>query len=115
MIFLSSNFLNFSFVEQLAPLIKYKLIKFYDSSIYLTNKFCVLAPSLNQNKPLYGSPKTQQSVNLALASSSEFLKEQLGLSLRTESSSSRPQSAPGTPRYKPQEDMYDEIIELKKV
>jgi len=73
------------------------------------------APSLNQNKPLYGSPKTQQSVNLALASSSEFLKEQLGLSLRTESSSSRPQSAPGTPRYKPQEDMYDEIIELKKI
>ena len=64
---------------------------------------------------------TQTSVNLALASSSEYIKEQLGLPTRPSSSHHKRRGswggneAPGTPHYKSQEEMYDEIIELKKV
>ena len=67
---------------------------------------------------------TQTSVNLALASSSEYIKQQLGLPTSARTTSKRRNSdgglvvgtpRSGTPSYKSQEEMYDEIIELKKV
>ena len=62
----------------------------------------------------HGSRKTREQVNAALASSSDYLKQQLGLNTNgNDSMIASPR--PGTPQYKPQEDMYDEIIELKKV
>jgi len=61
----------------------------------------------------HGSRKTREQVNAALASSSDYLKQQLGLNTNgNDSMIASPR--PGTPQYKPQEDMYDEIIELKK-
>nr|XP_018670076.1 IQ domain-containing protein E-like isoform X1 [Ciona intestinalis] len=73
----------------------------------------------NPIKAVHGLNGTNENVNLALASSSEYLREQLGFTggghKRSGSWGSRPQgSRPGTPRYKPQEEMYEEIIQLKK-
>nr|XP_002128738.1 IQ domain-containing protein E-like isoform X2 [Ciona intestinalis] len=80
-----------------------------------------LGTDMRQNpiKAVHGLNGTNENVNLALASSSEYLREQLGFTggghKRSGSWGSRPQgSRPGTPRYKPQEEMYEEIIQLKK-
>ena len=49
-----------------------------------------------------------------MASSSDYLKQQLGFRVNgNDAVAASPR--PGTPQYKPKEDMYDEIIELKKV
>jgi len=61
----------------------------------------------------HGSRKTREQVNAALASSSDYLKQQLGFRVNgNDAVAASPR--PGTPQYKPKEDMYDEIIELKK-
>ncbi|NWZ45637.1 IQCE protein, partial [Brachypodius atriceps] len=48
------------------------------------------------------------------SSTPEYLKEALGMKKPKHSRSSRNGYIPGTPDYKEKEDMYDEIIELKK-
>ncbi|XP_055061844.2 IQ domain-containing protein E isoform X1 [Misgurnus anguillicaudatus] len=60
--------------------------------------------------------KTPKGVDYSItqASTPEYLKEALGMKKPKYSRSSSNGYAPGTPDYKEKEDMYDEIIDLKK-
>ncbi|XP_072415299.1 IQ domain-containing protein E isoform X2 [Chiloscyllium punctatum] len=75
--------------------------------------------SLKQGAALSQSLKTEYnsgySRNSSYTSTPEYLKDALGMKKPKHSRSASNGYVPGTPDYKEKEDMYDEIIELKKM
>ncbi|XP_059509939.1 IQ domain-containing protein E isoform X2 [Stegostoma tigrinum] len=75
--------------------------------------------SLKQGVALSQSLKTEYdsgySRNSSHTSTPEYLKEAFGMKKPKHSRSASNGYIPGTPNYKEREDMYDEIIELKKM
>ncbi|XP_078521120.1 IQ domain-containing protein E isoform X2 [Lissotriton helveticus] len=66
------------------------------------------------NQPLKSNMDTGQSWIRSSSSTPEYLKDALGMKKPKYSRSASNGYIPGTPDYKEKEDMYDEIIELKK-
>lgn len=66
------------------------------------------------NQPLKSNIDTGQAWVRSSSSTPEYLKDALGMKKPKYSRSASNGYIPGTPDYKEQEDMYDEIIELKK-
>ncbi|XP_069066053.1 IQ domain-containing protein E isoform X2 [Pleurodeles waltl] len=66
------------------------------------------------NQPVKSNIDTGQAWVRSSSSTPEYLKEALGMKKPKYSRSASNGYIPGTPDYKEKEDMYDEIIELKK-
>nr|CAB3256670.1 IQ domain-containing protein E-like [Phallusia mammillata] len=97
---------------------KRKTTEEYWISTFRSNGSAETTNGRSPMKGVHGLGGGTSPANLALTSSSEYLREQLGVSTRTSqhkrSASFGGGSQPGTPRYKSQEEMYDEILQLKK-
>ncbi|OCT64124.1 IQ domain-containing protein E [Xenopus laevis] len=74
-----------------------------------------LKQSNGMTQPLKASSDIGQAWTSPTSSTPEYLKEALGMKKPKYSRSSSNGYVPGTPDYKEKEDMYDQIIDLKKM
>ncbi|XP_063063861.1 IQ domain-containing protein E [Engraulis encrasicolus] len=65
-------------------------------------------------KPDYDSSHSRAAMSMSSISTPDYLKDALGMNKPRHARSATNGYTPGTPDYKEKEDMYDEIMELKK-